>query len=375
MKKSLLSLLAILGLTILTGSNANAVQLSGNTILGCNWEYNSDNAPVTFTIHPTTGTTCELTPSDKSLWDATFQMSYDYIQAFKIEPGVKMEAGMMNAMFADLRLVEVLDVNELDVSAVTGMVGAFVGVGNSGTGVDELDLSKWNTSNVTDMMNMFGESKIMKLVLSNSFDTRKVTSFTQMFYDSAFEELSLNFSTINATNMAWMFHSAKELKKLDISSFAMLRPSPIVIDQMFNKMGENVVGGTEIKLNETFGRPSDAEWAKYNFPQTSYDVVGVSGLLASSVPTSPDINAMLNAMAPGTAVTLALAGSVPANPVNPVNPVTPATPSTPKAPNSGAFTNTDSLSARSSISYLIAPILSLIAAVAYISKRKTVKHD
>ena len=372
MKKSLLSLLAILGLTILTGSNANAVQLSGTTSLGCIWEYNSNNAPVTFTVSTVAGTTCELTPSDKSLWGATFQMSYDYIQAFKIESDVKMTAGMMNAMFADLRLVEVLDVNELDVSAVTGMAGAFVGVGNSGAGVNELDLSNWDTSNVTDMMNMFGESKIKKLVLSNKFNTSKVTGFAQMFYDSAFEELSLNFDTTNAQYTGWMFHSAKELKKLDISSFAMLRPSPIVIDEMFNRMGENVVGGTEIKLNETFGRPSDAEWAKYNFPQTSYDVVGASGLLASSVPTSPDINAMLNAMAPGTAVTLALAGSVPANPVNPVNPVTP---STPKAPNSGAFTNTDSLSARSPASYLIAPILGLVIAVAYINKRKAFKHD
>ena len=85
----------------------------------------------------------------------------------------------------------------------------------------ELDLSSFNTSNVTDMQEMFrGMSNLTSLNLSN-FDTSKVTNMAGMFYaTSNLTTLNLSsFNTSQVTNMAVMFYGMSSLSSINLSSF------------------------------------------------------------------------------------------------------------------------------------------------------------
>src|SRR5574344_14600 len=70
----------------------------------------------------------------------------------------------------------------------------------------ELDLSRLNTSNVTRMNNMFANSKATKLKGLENFNTSNVRDMTEMFRDSKATELDLSrFNTSKVTNMGGMF--------------------------------------------------------------------------------------------------------------------------------------------------------------------------
>jgi surface protein len=81
--------------------------------------------------------------------------------------------------------------------------------------IKELDLSKRDTSKVTDMSNMFLQStNLSRLNLSN-WDTRKVNDMTVMFQGINTDELDLSsFETSNLLNAAAMFINNKKLKKI-----------------------------------------------------------------------------------------------------------------------------------------------------------------
>ena len=87
--------------------------------------------------------------------------------------------------------------------------------------ISSLDLSKLNTSNVTNMESMFdGCQELTSLDLSN-FNTSNVTNMNNMFYNCTnLTTLNIsNFDTSNVTNMREMFVACKKLTTLDLSSF------------------------------------------------------------------------------------------------------------------------------------------------------------
>ncbi|ECZ8707545.1 BspA family leucine-rich repeat surface protein [Listeria monocytogenes] len=84
-----------------------------------------------------------------------------------------------------------------------------------------LDLSNFDTSQVTNMNNMFsGTSSLTSLDLSN-FDTSQVMAMGSMFYGtSSLTSLDLsNLDTSQVENMAYMFSGASSLTSLDLSNF------------------------------------------------------------------------------------------------------------------------------------------------------------
>ena len=81
-----------------------------------------------------------------------------------------------------------------------------------------LDLSTFDTSNVTDMSKMFYECETQSLNLS-TFDTSKVTNMYLMFYRCQAKSLDLSsFDTSKVTDMERMFPECK-VQSLDLSSF------------------------------------------------------------------------------------------------------------------------------------------------------------
>ena len=87
--------------------------------------------------------------------------------------------------------------------------------------LEKLDLSFFNTSNVTNMDSMFSHcSSLTDLNLSN-FNTLNVTNMNYMFSScSSLTSLNLsNFNTLNVTEMIGMFYYCESLTNINLSSF------------------------------------------------------------------------------------------------------------------------------------------------------------
>ena len=89
------------------------------------------------------------------------------------------------------------------------------------SGLTSLDLSSFNTSNVTEMNSMFsGCSGLTTLNVSN-FNTTNVTYMSGMFQNcSGLTSLDLSgFNTANVTHIDWMFRGCSGLTSLELSNF------------------------------------------------------------------------------------------------------------------------------------------------------------
>ncbi len=111
--------------------------------------------------------------------------------------------------------IPTLDLSNFDTSNVTSMSMMFYN-----TSATTIDVSNFDTSNVTSMHAMFENSKATTLDLS-SFDTSNVTDMFQMFHNSSATTLDLSsFDTSNITNMSGMFKSSSATT-IDLSNFNM----------------------------------------------------------------------------------------------------------------------------------------------------------
>ncbi|WP_332873200.1 BspA family leucine-rich repeat surface protein, partial [Enterococcus faecalis] len=102
----------------------------------------------------------------------------------------------MSNMFDGCRGLQTLDVSKFDTSKVTGMIYMF----RDCSGLQTLDVTKFNTSQVTYMWNMFsGCSGLQTLDLSN-FDTSQVTNTDEMFDNcDALKKITLGAKSIFGT--------------------------------------------------------------------------------------------------------------------------------------------------------------------------------
>ena len=84
-----------------------------------------------------------------------------------------------------------------------------------------LDLSNFDTSNVTDMNSMFFTCPNLTTLDLSSFNTSKVIAMNVMFNScTSLTNLDLSsFDTSNVTDMSHMFNSCSNLTTLDLSSF------------------------------------------------------------------------------------------------------------------------------------------------------------
>ena len=122
----------------------------------------------------------------------------------------------MKNMFFCCNHLTSLDVSHFNTANVNTMYGMF----RSCSSVTSLDVSHFNTAKVTDMAYMFdGCSGLTSLDVS-SFNTANVTTMKSMFncYNLTSLDVS-NFNTANVTDMSSMFYSCNKLTSLDVSHF------------------------------------------------------------------------------------------------------------------------------------------------------------
>ena len=133
----------------------------------------------------------------------------------------------------------------------------------------ELDVSHFNTSNVTSMGGMFNGCRALKKLDLRNFDTKNVTAMSTMFQScSNMEELDISsFNTSAVTNMSRMFYAfgtgPKVIKTLDLRHFDVTN----VIDMQY--MFYNCTGLTTIDLST---------WDTPNIQNVSYMFYGCSSL-------------------------------------------------------------------------------------------------
>ena len=118
----------------------------------------------------------------------------------------------MQYMFKGCSALTTLNVSSFDTSNVTNMGGMFEGC----NALTSLDLSHFNTTKVTDMSGMFYDCKALTELSLSSFNTGKVTYMSNMFSNcGSLTALDLSsFNTRNVSSMYAMFSSCKALQKV-----------------------------------------------------------------------------------------------------------------------------------------------------------------
>ena len=113
---------------------------------------------------------------------------------------------------------EIKGINKFITNKVTSMRGMF----QLCVEIQVLDLSNFNTANVTDMSYMFNQSaKLNEIKGINQFITNQVTNMKYMFnLCSSLKDLDLSsFFTQNVTDMSYMFCGCDSLEKLNLLNF------------------------------------------------------------------------------------------------------------------------------------------------------------
>ena len=126
----------------------------------------------------------------------------------------------MSFMFANChKLKEIKGISKFITNKVIDMGGMF----QECKELEYLDLSNFDTSNVTNMSFMFANCHKLKEIKGiNQFNTNKVADMNTMFQAChKLEYLHLsNFNTSNVINMSWMFNQCNELKYLNLLNFS-----------------------------------------------------------------------------------------------------------------------------------------------------------
>ena len=123
----------------------------------------------------------------------------------------------MNSMFRNMSSLTTLDLSDFDTSQVTNMSYMFF----NASSLTLLNLSNFDTSQVMNMDSIFrGMINLTTIDLSN-FDTSKVEDMSSMFFDVRnLTTLDLsNFNTSRVTDMGFMFYGMSSLTSLNLSNF------------------------------------------------------------------------------------------------------------------------------------------------------------
>ena len=122
-----------------------------------------------------------------------------------------------NVMFSNLNNITKIDLSKFDSSKVTDMRCMF----SNCYSLQSLDLNNFNTSSVTNMIGMFYNCISLKTLDLNSFNTSNVNNMKGMFYGcESLISLDLsNFDTSNVIKMDFMFYQCTSLIKLNLKNF------------------------------------------------------------------------------------------------------------------------------------------------------------
>ena len=126
------------------------------------------------------------------------------------------EVTNMREMFAGCNALTSLDLSGFNTAKVTSMEAMFIGC----RGLTSLDLSSFNTSNVTTMKEMFNNCSGMTSLDLSGFNTSNVTTMLSMFrVCTSLTSLNVSgFNTSSVTKMDYMFYGCSELTTINVGN-------------------------------------------------------------------------------------------------------------------------------------------------------------
>ena len=140
-------------------------------------------------------------------------------------------------LFSEFRKVKKIDLNNLNTSNVTNMNHLF----NFCENLINLDLSSFDTIKVKDMNSMFSVNRNLENInFGNKFDTSNVTNMGSMFNTcSSLTSLDLsNFNTSQVTDMSYMF---VEFPNIELNLSGFVTSNVINMMSMFDKAKLNAL--------------------------------------------------------------------------------------------------------------------------------------
>ena len=161
------------------------------------------------------GYSYEWAPLELTNGDAYFA-SMQNLLSCKIEIPVVVNSSS-GFMFGGCAALTNIDVSKLDTSKVTDMDSMFYGC----AAFTNIDVGKWDTSSVTNMASMFYGCAALTNIDVSKWDTSSVTSMDSMFYGcAALINIDVgNWNTSSVTNMDWMFDDCAALTNIDAGNW------------------------------------------------------------------------------------------------------------------------------------------------------------
>ncbi len=142
---------------------------------------------------------------------------YDKIKSLDLSNFDSTQITDMSWMFSDMENLESLNLQSLDTSSVKKMSHMFYNCNR----LKKLDLTPFDTANVEDMGSMFDDCKRLVELKMDTFDTSKVTDMSSMFSNvRKITHLDVSmFDTSKVEDMSWMFQGLEFVEDLDLSNF------------------------------------------------------------------------------------------------------------------------------------------------------------
>ena len=132
---------------------------------------------------------------------------------YTIEYTFKNPINKINHLFSECNNIASIDLSQYNTHNVTHMNGLF----NNCKSLTHLNLSNFDTQNVINMNNMFSDCQCLTKLNLSIFDTQNVTDMSYMFFNcESLIYLNLNnFDTDKVTNINWMFKYCDELNEIN----------------------------------------------------------------------------------------------------------------------------------------------------------------
>lgn len=112
--------------------------------------------------------------------------------------------------------IDKIDANNLDVSNVTNGSYMFYGCANS----TEIDVSQWDTSKIISFDKMFSNCKSLAFLDVNNWDMISGYSLSGMFSCSGITDIDLSkWDTSNISNQSNLFYNCTKLKQIDLHTW------------------------------------------------------------------------------------------------------------------------------------------------------------
>ena len=168
--------------------------------------------------------------SYKASWDVT-EIGDGRIMAWLVEVSTdqyELQIGSDGEIIAPINSKDLFKqyVNATEISGLTNLDAAYAtdmnGMFDECRKVTNLDLSEFNSDNVTDMAEMFGQCyELQDTKLPDNFVTDKVTTMKEMFKDcNKLSTLSVgNYNTSKVTDMESVFANCNALTELSVSNW------------------------------------------------------------------------------------------------------------------------------------------------------------